>query len=166
MTKIDYGKGCIYMIQSKEFDKVYIGSTTMSLVQRFSYHKANYERFVNGTSQKYYSSYEVLKFQDVLIKLVEKFPCKSKAELNKREAEIIESLNHFEVVPEIFRGVSGCVNQVTPYKNNRKDKGELTPKQKSNQKYYLTHKEKCETSSKKRITCEVCNIDITLWREK
>jgi len=144
------------MIQSREFDKVYIGSTTMSLVQRFSYHKSNYERFIHGNSQKYYSSYEILKYQDVMIKLVEKFPCKSKAELNKREAEIIEMCKNAQ---DPFNDFSGCVNQVTPYRYNRKDKGELTPKQKSNEKYYLTHKEKC-SSSNKRVICEICNIDV------
>ena len=46
-----------------------------------------------------------------------------------------------------------------PYRYNRKDKGELTPKQKRNEKYYLTHSEKC-SSSNKRVTCEICNIDV------
>jgi hypothetical protein len=39
----------------------------------------------------YVTSYEILKYDDHYIELVEKFPCADKAELHKREGEVIRA---------------------------------------------------------------------------
>ena len=41
----NYQDGKIYAIKSYETDKVYIGSTTLTLQQRFSNHKSAYELY-------------------------------------------------------------------------------------------------------------------------
>ena len=88
----DYKQGKIYSIRSYKTDKVYIGSTTQPLHKRLYEHKRHYNRWLNG---KYgcNSCYEIIKYGDAYIELVEYFDCKSKNELEKREGEIIRSID-------------------------------------------------------------------------
>ena len=74
----------IYKIVSDHTGKVYIGSTTQSLEVRFSNHKANYKRWKKA-EYNYVSSFEIMKFRDAKIVLVETFPCNTFVELQIRE---------------------------------------------------------------------------------
>jgi hypothetical protein len=69
---------------------VYIGSTTQSLAKRIGGHKVNYKAYsVNG--KRYISSYEIIKYPDAYVELIEVFPCNNKMELCKREGQIIRT---------------------------------------------------------------------------
>ena len=86
----DYKQGQIYRLWSPHTDKFYIGSTCNMLAKRLCGHKTNYNQYLNGT-HNFVSSNELFKlgFDDVKIELIELCPCNSKAELDKREGELI-----------------------------------------------------------------------------
>jgi len=89
--KVDYSKGKIYAIRSYSTDDVYIGSTCTTLTKRLSEHKCGYVRWLKK-EHTYMTSYEVLKYGDAYIELVEECPCENKAQLNRREGEIVRSM--------------------------------------------------------------------------
>ena len=72
----DYQNGKIYKLYSNEGPEVYIGSTTQKLCQRKAKHKSE----KNCSSKILFEKYE-----EVIIELIEYFPCNNKEELNKRE---------------------------------------------------------------------------------
>lgn len=79
----DYKKAQIYRLWSIHTDKFYIGSTCSPLAKRFYGHKADYIRGKGCTSV------ELFKLGEVKIELIECFPCDSKAELERREGELM-----------------------------------------------------------------------------
>jgi hypothetical protein len=80
--------GKIYKLYSPTHTKFYIGSTIATLGTRLSQHKYDYKKYLDG-KYHYVSSFEICKYKDVDIQLIEKYPCKSRKELEKREGEII-----------------------------------------------------------------------------
>jgi len=86
----DYKNGQIYRLWSPHTDKIYIGSTCNMLAKRFHEHFNGYKKFLKGTTN-YTSSYKLfeLGMDDVKIELIELCPCYSRAELNRREGELI-----------------------------------------------------------------------------
>jgi hypothetical protein len=89
----NYQNGKIYSIRSYQTDMVYIGSTTQSLAKRIGGHKVNYKAYsVNG--KRYISSYEIIKYPDAYVELIEVFPCSNKMELHRREGEIIRATDN------------------------------------------------------------------------
>ncbi len=111
----DYSKSKIYKISSKKTDKVYIGSTTSSLGIRFSLHKYHYKLFLQN-KKSYISSFELLKYDDCKISLIENCACENKNELKKIEQKYLE--------------LNNCVNI-----NNALNK--LTPNERAKIYYYL-----------------------------
>lgn len=85
----DYSQGKIYTITTEK--GVYVGSTTRSLRTRLSGHLSALKIALKGKSS-YCSSFEVLHGATaaIAITLVEEYPCSSRIELGKREAEIIK----------------------------------------------------------------------------
>ena len=81
-------QGLIYRITSESTPLVYIGSTTKSLKKRFWGHKASYKGWLESKIE-YVTSFEILKFDDAKIELIEEFPCDDIQELRRREGEII-----------------------------------------------------------------------------
>ena len=90
---MDYANGKIYTIRSYQTDKIYIGSTTQTLTRRLSKHKSNFKRWKNGGKDNYVSSFELFKYADVYIELLELCPCDTKIELCKREGELIREID-------------------------------------------------------------------------
>lgn len=87
---INYQNGKIYSIRSHQTNMIYIGSTTQTLAQRLTKHMSGYKAYlVNG--KRYTSSYEIIKYGDSYIELVEVFPCSNKMELCKREGQFIRT---------------------------------------------------------------------------
>ena len=78
----NFANAKIYAIRSHQTDKIYIGSTTQTLAQRFAKHK-----------RKPCTSREVLQFDDVYIELLEEFPCANKMQLTKREGHLIRTMD-------------------------------------------------------------------------
>lgn len=86
MTDNKYQNGKIYMIKSSFTNKIYIGSTLQKyLSNRFKEHKYCLKSYEKGNKTSYCTSYEIVKYDDAQIILVENYPCNSKDELRARE---------------------------------------------------------------------------------
>lgn len=94
-----YQRGKIYKLCSKQTDKVYIGSTTRKLKIRLQEHKSKFKIW-KREKKGYHSSFEILKYGDFYIELIEDFPYETKIELLQKEASYIRQLN--------------CVNREVP----------------------------------------------------
>jgi len=88
---VDYSKSKIYCIKSGQTDKVYIGATIKRLCERFSQHKSYYQKYMFNNQQGTYEDYyDILKFSDATIQLLEKIDCKDKDELNAKLQQYLE----------------------------------------------------------------------------
>ena len=142
---IDYQLGKIYKIVSDQTDKIYIGSTAMPrLCQRMSGHKMNYRRTQAG-AKHYVSSFEIMKFEDAKIVLVELFPCESKDELLAREQYWIDyhkasTVNKMKAFIDMDRKEyvhSHYLENIDKYKKRSKQQQETKPEEyKAYQKQY------------------------------
>jgi len=81
-----YQDGKIYKLTCKD-GHYYIGSTTTSLIKRFSSHKYTIKKNTNGGNYTYFNS---LPITDINIELIENYPCNTKGELRKREDYYIQ----------------------------------------------------------------------------
>jgi len=90
---VNYQNGKIYCIRSFYTDKIYIGSTCDKLSRRMQGHQYNFNFYINKKKSCYYTSFEIMKYGDAYIDLIEKFPCENKEQLRKREGYYIEKLN-------------------------------------------------------------------------
>ena len=88
---VDYSKGQIYTIRSHQTDAIYIGSTCAPLHKRLSGHKSNYKTWKEG-KYDYITSFEIMKYDDAYVELLEDFPCDSKKKLDRREGQLIRSM--------------------------------------------------------------------------
>ena len=71
---------------------MYLGSTSETLTMRLIKHWANYRAYLKDNTKPYCRSYDVLKLGFVKIILLEKYPCKNKVQLLKRERYYIETI--------------------------------------------------------------------------
>ena len=122
MNKFQQGK--IYSIRSHQTDKIYIGSTINRLSRRINQHRSAYKKYLID-KKIYVSSYEILKYTDHFIELLEMCPCSNKNELTRREGELIRSMN--------------CVNKLIPGRNIKE----------YGKEYYQNNKIKIQEDSKK-----------------
>jgi len=112
----NYQNGKIYKIHSYQTDKIYIGSTTVLLCKRFTNHKTSFNSGRPDTK-----SSQIFEYDDVMITLIENYPCDDRNELEKRERYHIENNN--------------CVNKHIPTRTNKewrlinKDKMKKTSQQ-------------------------------------
>ena len=95
-----YARGKIYKITSSQTCAVYIGSTVQPLSARLSEHKGHFRIYAAGKGH-YYTSFEVVKYTDASIELIEDHPCEAKYQLEAREAHWIQR-------------TPGAVNKYTP----------------------------------------------------
>ena len=82
--------GKVYKIYSEQTNKVYIGSTTKLLLQRFLRHKKDYRLYNNGKFH-FVTSFHILEYDDCNIELIEEVEFDDKKELIKRERYHIEN---------------------------------------------------------------------------
>lgn len=87
----DYSRGKVYMLTCDGSESVYVGSTTATLNNRLSNHKANYKRYL-ANKHHYVSSFELFKIGDVCVELLEDYPCETRRELEAREGFYIDKL--------------------------------------------------------------------------
>jgi hypothetical protein len=87
----DYSKAKIYRIVSEKTDRLYVGSTTRPLLQRYREHRNLHKRYVKGKTRAHHTctSSSIFKYNDARIELIEEYPCANKLQLDKREAQII-----------------------------------------------------------------------------
>ena len=99
MSANRYAKGQIYTIRSHQTDDVYIGSTCTALHKRMSHHRDDFKQWKEG-KRSYITSFEIVKYDDAYIELLEDFPCDAKKELDRREGQLIRQ--------------NACVNKCVP----------------------------------------------------
>jgi hypothetical protein len=81
--------GFIYKISSPSTDSVYIGSTTKTIKQRLKKHKNDYKAYLNN-KYHYVTSFEIVKYDDCIIELLEQFDFEDKNELFGREGYYVK----------------------------------------------------------------------------
>jgi hypothetical protein len=137
--KPDFNKAKIYKIVSYQTDKIYIGSTTSRLSKRLSEHISCYKSYLKG-KYSYVTSYEVVKFEDCDIILLESVECNSKDELHARERYWIEC--------------SDCVNKHIPTRTKKQYNIDNKDKVADNKKqYYVDNKDKLLDHMKQKFEC-------------
>ena len=144
---MDYKNGKIYTIRSFETDKYYIGSTTQSLSKRLSKHKNDYKVYLNGKFNNI-TSFEIIKYDDCYIELLEAYPCKSKDELTKREGELIR-LHKNDIVNK-------RIEQRTKKQYQQDNKEKIAEHKKQ---YRQDNKDKIKARKSQRCICE-CGLEI------
>ena len=82
--------GYTYALRSYQTDDIYIGSTLGTLRQRLYKHKWDLKRYNNGTYH-YVTSYEIVKYDDAFIEMIDKYENVNKIELRKYEGETIRN---------------------------------------------------------------------------
>ena len=80
---LDYKNGKIYQVWSPNTDKVYIGSTAQPLHKRFGDEK---KPSAKETCK------QIIASGDARIELIEEYPCANKAELNRREGQVMRDM--------------------------------------------------------------------------
>jgi hypothetical protein len=130
MTDNKYHKSKIYTIRSYQTDKYYIGSTCDALHKRLYGHRQKYKSYLNDTYH-FTSSFDIIKYEDHYIELLEDYKCESKNELFKREGELIRKYKD-EIVncriegrtsKERYENNKDKINeQKKEYNKNNKDK--------------------------------------------
>ena len=79
---VNYGNSKIYKLVNDIDDKIYVGSTTQTLSRRKSLHKDYSKKYPNRKVYKYLNNID-WKYTHII--LIEKYPCKDRIELIKRE---------------------------------------------------------------------------------
>lgn len=132
----DYQNSKIYQIVSPSNPGLcYIGSTTTSLSRRLANHNHKFKLYQDGRTT-YITSFEILKFDDRRIELLEKFPCDDKEMLHSKEGEYIRKI--------------ACVNKRIAGRTSKEwkadNKEDVLEKQRE---YVKAHKEQINLSCKK-----------------
>lgn len=154
----DYSQGKIYAIRSHQTDDIYIGSTIDTLARRMVGHRQAYKRHQNGKTN-FVSSFNIIKYDDAYIELMEECKCENKAQLHKREGQLIRE--------------NACVNKLIAgrtkaehYQDNKEaileqkkqyhqdNKGR---KKEYNKQYREANKEKIREKKSKKFNCECGN---------
>lgn len=175
----DYSLGKIYKIISNQTDKIYIGSTIQKyLSDRLGGHNYEYKRFLSG-EKKYISSFDLMKYEDHKIILLENFPCNTKEELLAREQYYIDMNKNICVNNQCAQRDSKKYYQdnkerikekVKVYAENNKEMIAQKKKQYREQKkqeinerkkhYYQENKDEILQKQKEKIKCNICNKEI------
>ena len=92
-TENKYQRGKLYKIISPQTNDVYYGSTIETkITNRLSSHRQHYKRWLKEKyAYGYVSSFEIVKFDDAKIILVENYPCNTVYELQAREQYYIDN---------------------------------------------------------------------------
>jgi hypothetical protein len=152
-----YAGGKIYTIRSHQTDKFYIGSTCLPLHKRLWLHRRDYNLFVKGKFHNI-SSFDIIKFDDHYIELLENFNCNNKEELTKKEGDLIRQYKN-EIVNIKIEGRTlkeyrednkDVLNQKRKqYNQDNKDKIKIYQKEyREDNKDTLNQKHICECGGK------------------
>ena len=150
---VDYQGGKIYTIRAPATDKYYIGSTADSLPKRFYEHKASFARYQNGKMNNI-TSFQIVELEGAYIELLETYPCNSKAELERREGELIRE--HRDNC--VNRNIAGRTQK--EYREANKDKVRILVKN-----WQEANKEKQKAKVREKITCE-CGASVRKYHLK
>lgn len=132
---VNYQRGKVYRLVCNVTGKQYIGSTTTDLSKRKGEHVSYYKRYLDGTTNQVYTSFEIIESGDFDIILIEDYPCDNKEQLHARERHFIETM--------------ACVNKYVPTRSKKEYRDEHKEERKSyNQEYRIAKKE--EIAKKKK----------------
>ncbi len=182
-----YQQGKIYKLTSHQTDDIYIGSTKDILSRRFFSHKSDYNRYIQEKDSKYLTSYELLKYEDCVIILLELYPCGSRDELRARERyyqDLLPCVNKQRAYRTIEdaksdRKIYEEVNkehirtQQKEYCKNRPEQIKISSKksyeknkesrQERNNQWKEDNKERLAEYRKQKITCEICKCQVKIY---
>jgi hypothetical protein len=141
-----YESSKIYCVKSEQDKKYVIGATTKTLAQRMASYKDSYKKWLAKESKYYDVVFEILKYSDAKIQLLEVCNLKNKDELNSKLVEYYERYKQFNIQP---------VKKEREYKEDAKKAGrpkkevdEEKPKEKK--KLGRPKKEKIEEPKEKK----------------
>ena len=139
---INLAKSKVYMLQSNQTNKRYVGSTAQKyLCARLALHKSQYNRYLTS-GKGYTTSFEIIKHGDCQIVLLEEINCANREQLAARERHWIEN------TPE-------TVNKNVPSRTMKQyyqdKKAEIRAQQKA---YRLANPEIISNFYKRRYPCE------------
>ena len=89
-----YSRAIVYRLIDIGYNKVYYGSTTQMLSKRMSDHRCKYRQWIAGKPVSHCRAFDLFDeygIENCKIELVEEYPCKSLADLLKREGYHIQS---------------------------------------------------------------------------
>jgi len=130
---VNYQGGKIYTIRAPETDKYYIGSTTQTLPKRFHSHKRDYACYQNGKMNNI-TSFQILELEGAYIELLELYPTNNKAELERREGQLIREHR------------DNCVNRIVVGRTKKE--------------YREDNKERLNAKRAEKIQCE-CGVSVS-----
>ena len=147
----NYQNGYIYKLWSLQTEKIYIGSSTTIPAKRLNEHKSQYKRFLQMKDKSYLTSFEIVKYPHCKIEIIEKYPCNSKAELDKREGE------HQRATKCCNRNIAGRTKKEWNKDNEEKMKkhkkeyykNNINKNKEYNKEYYKNNKDKFYLHNKK-----------------
>ena len=156
-----YQNGKIYKITDNAYTEQYIGSTVQPLASRMSRHRRNYEDYRN---KKYshvsvFDLFDKYALENCKIELIERYPCKDKEELRRREGYWIKLE---ECVNKVIAGRSDSeyyIDNKEKFQEYRKEhwlKNKDTLKDK-HQKYYYDNHERLRKHQNEKVECKHCH---------
>ena len=138
-----------YKISSDNTEKVYVGSTRLTLEARLVWHESDYNTYLH-TNIRTITSIEILKCGNYSIHLLEEKIC-TDIERDQIESHFIQNtpnvVNKLKRLGEYKRlGATGYAKEYNYEKNNDRMK-----------QFYTEHKESILKKSKEKFTCQLCN---------
>ena len=159
-----YHTSKIYRISSNQCEKFYIGSTTMTLKERLSRHKANHKIYIEKGIGSCLTSFKVVKFDDAIIELIKNVKCENRKDLDKIEGEYIKEY-HDRILNKNVAGRT-YKEYYEAHKNEIKDKtkewyeAHKNEKKDKNKEYYEVHKNEIVDKKKEKYECE-CGMKLS-----
>lgn len=136
----NYANGKIYKLVSDHTNDIYIGSTTKSLRERKAGHNTSYRSYINdSTKSRYLTSFELLKYDDCQIVLIEKYPCVDRIELYARERYYIDNTKN-------------TVNKIIPFRSAEETKEKVKLYQQSHKEQISKYMKVYQQSHKKQLS--------------
>ena len=137
--------GYIYSIRSHQTDNYYIGSTFGPLRQRLFIHKSQLKKY-NESNGNYITSFEILKYSDAYIELVETYENINKMELHKFEGEYIRKNTNC-----INKNIAGRTRDEYNKDNKEYYKEYYKEYRNDNKEYYKEYNKEYYEDNKERI---------------
>lgn len=132
--------GRVYCLRSHQTTDVYVGSTKRTLSCRMATHRSAYKEWIIS-NKKYITSYEILKYTDCYIELIEQDKFGSKQEMQKREGHFIREME--------------CVNKKIEGRSKKEWTKDNTERIAERQKKYNIKKAE---QNKEKITCSCGSV--------
>lgn len=140
--------GYIYTIRSNQSPLFYIGSTISPLHKRLYQHKSKYKLYNNNGSGNYFTSFDIMKYDDAYIELLEVFEFNNKLELTKREGELIRD----NIDKCINKKIEGRKNKQY-YEDNKEHILEMIKEYRTDNKEHISDNKKEYYENNKEIIC-------------